>query len=64
MPKKANKHNVVDVLRKFATFLEEDGSPDDKQSAADEINCILDEWLMQDAFGTEGQLDPRGDNRS
>ena len=28
-----------------------------------EINGALDELLAQDAFGTEGQNDPRGDRR-
>lgn len=27
------------------------------------LNDKLDEWLADDAFGTEGQCDPRGDHR-
>ncbi len=28
-----------------------------------QIHNLLDETLMNDGFGTEGQLDPRGDHR-
>lgn len=27
------------------------------------LNAALDDFLSQDAFGTEGQCDPRGDHR-
>jgi hypothetical protein len=29
-----------------------------------ELNTFFDELLVQDFFGTEGQLDPRGDHRN
>lgn len=29
-----------------------------------ELNDFLDKILNQDGFGTEGQLDPRGDHRN
>lgn len=28
-----------------------------------DLDSILDKWASQDAFGTEGQNDPRGDTR-
>lgn len=49
-------------LRAFAEFLEEQ-PPDLRAYAADELNKQLDDWRSQDGFGTEGQMDPRGDRR-
>lgn len=31
---------------------------------AEEFNTMLDTMLCNDFFGTEGQLDPRGDHRN
>lgn len=50
-------------LRAFASFLEKNGSPEDLRVAASNMNDVLDQWRAWDAFGTEGQLDPRGDPR-
>jgi len=33
-------------------------------SFCDDLNSFLDQLLADDAFGTEGQNDPRGDHRS
>lgn len=49
-------------LRAFAAWLEHE--PEEmRRIAAVELNEQLDQWKMLDSFGTEGQLDPRGDRR-
>src|SRR3990167_689683 len=50
---------VMDRLKQYAatTYDEE------RQAFCDDLNRFLDELADQDAFGTEGQLDPRGDQR-
>lgn len=53
---------VVTDLRAFASFLER-ANEHDRRCAAGDLNNILDEWRILDSFGTEGQLDPRGDHR-
>lgn len=64
MSKRATGKNVAKVLRAFADFLESDNSnATDRSCAAEQINELLDDWASNDAFGTEGQCDPRGDQR-
>lgn len=49
-------------LRAFAAWLENE--PEEmRRIAASELNEQLDQWRALDSFGTEGQLDPRGDPR-
>ncbi len=50
-------------LRAFADWLEKDGKAVDKKEVAGSLNEVLDGLLGDDAFGTEGQNDPRGDHR-
>ena len=60
--KRATAKNVVAVVRKLADLIESE--PRDQLSMwARDINQFLDGLADQDAFGTEGQLDPRGDQR-
>lgn len=66
MPKfrKTTVSNVSKHLRAFADFLDGDnGTVEGRIEIAGWLNEKLDEWLHQDAFGTEGQCDPRGDHR-
>jgi hypothetical protein len=60
--KPATRENVVDVIRRFADFIEKD-NPEALEGIADEVNAFLDGLHDQDFFGTEGQCDPRGDHR-
>jgi hypothetical protein len=61
---KTTKKSVCVVLRRFADFLESDNSNDeDRLLAAQQVNDLLNEWANNDAFGTEAQCDPRGDQR-
>lgn len=59
----ANQATVAVVLRRFAEWLEHE-SKEVRTDAANDINAVLDALLENDAFGTEGQTDPRGDRRS
>jgi hypothetical protein len=62
MTKKATAKNVGDVLRRFAQLIESEPLEQRRLYARD-VNTMLDSIADQDAFGTEGQLDPRGDQR-
>jgi len=63
MNKRATVKNVVAVVRKLANLIE--AEPDKRAKAvwARDVNEFLDALSDQDAFGTEGQCDPRGDQR-
>lgn len=61
--KPATSKTVSGVLRKLADFCDQSKYDDDRKEVASELNIMLDELLNQDFFGTEGQLDPRGDHR-
>lgn len=62
--RKSKPKTVGQDLRSFANYLESDSSSDcERREISEWLNEKLDEWLGQDAFGTEGQLDPRGDHR-
>lgn len=54
--------NYKKVLNNFISFMD---SEDDsvKEILCNDIDEMLDKILMEDGFGTEGQLDPRGDHR-
>ena len=58
----ASPATVSDVLRRYATWLDTQGAGIRSVHAV-EINACLDQLLRADAFGTEGQCDPRGDPR-
>lgn len=63
MPKfrKMTKTTASRVLRRMADMSDRD--PDFAQMFAEAIDPILTDLECEDAFGTEGQLDPRGDHR-
>lgn len=68
--RKMTRTTAVRVLRRMADMCEEEEKrglvrPEDSyaQMFAELIDPVLDELESQDAFGTEGQLDPRGDHR-
>lgn len=61
--RKTNCLNVMADLRAFADYLEKNGDEGERTDAAEALNRQLDQLLDCDAFGTEGQLDPRGDHR-
>jgi hypothetical protein len=56
----SNFENVLDSMKNF--FNNSDKA--DKQIIVDDLNEMLDMQRDNDFFGTEGQLDPRGDNRN
>lgn len=51
---------VMDKLKAYAMETEDEA----RQAFCDDLNRFLDELSEQDAFGTEGQCDPRGDQRT
>jgi len=59
---RATARNVAAVLRRFADFVEKE-PPAQRRLYAQDVNIMLDNIADQDGFGTEGQLDPRGDQR-
>ena len=66
MPKTSTK-TLVEIVRATADFLEselKDASPNAIRMYTYDFNALLDSWSDDDAFGTEGQLDPRGDQRN
>lgn len=62
MAKKATRKNLRKVLEKLAGMAE-DGDAQDAKIIVEKVNAMLDDLLSDDFFGTEGQLDPRGDHR-
>lgn len=61
MAKKATRKTLRAILSGLADMAEKD--PTDAQVICDRLNEVLDCLLDEDFFGTEGQLDPRGDHR-
>lgn len=55
------QHNLLTVLERIKDRVTED--EDDAELLADSMDQMLDDLLSEDFFGTEGQLDPRGDQR-
>lgn len=60
--KPATAKTVAQVLRAYADWIEKEDAQSRKYTA-EEVNRMLDRQLSEDFFGTEGQLDPRGDHR-
>lgn len=62
--KKTTAKTLIRDLKRFVAWLEEDeGADHDYAPYAEEFNAWMDILLNEDAFGTEGQMDPRGDHR-
>jgi hypothetical protein len=62
MKKRVTSRNlrlVLDRLVDYAMRTEDE----ERQAFCHDLNLFLDELAAQDAFGTEGQNDPRGDQR-
>lgn len=60
------KSRIIEVLRRITSTVEELDDREDRDELecwASDIDCMLDEMLGNDFFGTEGQSDPRGDRR-
>lgn len=62
MAKKMTKKNAADVLFRISGLIQSNKGGLAKPLLY-AINEALDGMLDGDAFGTEGQLDPRGDRR-
>lgn len=60
--KKATTKNFTTVLDNLKKLYEEQ-APQHRKFYVDWLNESLDELLNDDVFGTEGQCDPRGDQR-
>ena len=60
---KATAKTVAAVIRKYADFVEKEPVGFRREHARD-VNTLLDRIAYEDGFGTEGQLDPRGDRRN
>jgi uncharacterized membrane-anchored protein len=54
--------NYIQVLENMKKLFEHSDS-EEKQIMCDYINEILEDQLSNGFFGTEGQRDPRGDQR-
>ena len=54
-----NLEAVLNQLKVYAMKTEDES----RQAFCDDLNRFLDDLADQDAFGTEGQCDPRGDQR-
>ncbi len=60
--KKVSRANVATVLETFAKFVRAE-PPEIRDAIACRVNILLDDLASEDCFGTEGQCDPRGDQR-
>jgi hypothetical protein len=60
--RRVTSRNLEVVLQRLVEYARstEDES---RQAFCDDLNLFLDELAEQDVFGTEGQCDPRGDQR-
>jgi len=63
MAKKVNVKNFEKVLDNIKTLFN-NSSKEDKVFMCNDLNEMLDMQRDNDFFGTEGELDPRGDNRN
>lgn len=63
MSKRVTSRNLKVVLERLCSYAlsTEDES---RQAFCDDLNRFLDDLSAEDAFGTEGQNDPRGDQRN
>lgn len=56
------QQRILKVLDRIAKQVQQDDN--DAEMWSLEFESLFDELRSQDAFGTEGQCDPRGDQRS
>jgi hypothetical protein len=62
MSKRVTSRNLKAVMERLTVYALETVD-ESRQAFCDDLNRFLDELADQDAFGTEGQCDPRGDQR-
>lgn len=62
MSKKVTSRNLAKVMENLTKYALETRDKE-RWAFCHDLNCFLDELASQDAFGTEGQRDPRGDTR-
>lgn len=64
MPKRTvTARNLPAVLARFTHYALDIPDGEAKTAFCREFNAFLDAQANEDAFGTEGQCDPRGDQR-
>lgn len=64
MKHKVTPKNITKVLVKFNAYVAEClDEPEALKLLCGDFDLFLNELADQDAFGTEGQTDPRGDQR-
>ena len=66
MTHKVTQKNYNQVVDNFASYLKkyfEEGDTTYKSFAVEWLNDVLNDIALEDGFGTEGQSDPRGDQR-
>jgi hypothetical protein len=61
--KKATVKNFKKVALNMIEMFEKEDNKQCKKFWVDSLNTMLDDMMSGDFFGTEGQCDPRGDNR-
>jgi len=59
---KVHSKNVVKVLESLTEYMRVQDK-ESKKAFAESFNSFLDDLCAEDYFGTEGQGDPRGDQR-
>ena len=62
MAKKVTIKNFSEVMNNIKLLFEK-SDEEGKEIWCSDLNEMLDNQLNDDFFGTEGQLDPRGDQR-
>lgn len=60
--KRVTSRNLKEVMERLTAYAL-DTKDESRQAFCDDLNRFLDELSDQDAFGTEGQCDPRGGQR-
>ena len=60
--KKVTSKNLATVLIKLGGLVL-DSLPEGQRDFCTDFDRFLDDLASQDMFGTEGQIDPRGDQR-
>jgi hypothetical protein len=61
--KKATIKNFKQVALNMIEMFEKQDNKQCKKFWVESLNNMLDDMMSEDFFGTEGQGDPRGDNR-
>ena len=62
MAKRVTSRNLKAVMERLTAYAMKT-EDEARQAFCDDLNRFLDDLANEDAFGTEGQTDPRGDQR-